>query len=177
MLERLHRSDEDLIGKKVLVVDDDVRNIFALSSVLERRGASTVSPAPGTVARRPIPQQKFAGLARQMYDDPNLTGDVLHFALAVAEMLTRSDTDFRREAWTAELSLRVAGRPDWARYAVRSLPATSIRGGTTHVRRADDPPARSVRQVDHATPPDGSGKHHSAPARPGRGGTSGSYFP
>ena len=30
-LERLHGSDEDLIGKKVLVVDDDVRNIFALS--------------------------------------------------------------------------------------------------------------------------------------------------
>ena len=30
-LERLHGSDEDLIGKEVLVVDDDVRNIFALS--------------------------------------------------------------------------------------------------------------------------------------------------
>ena len=35
---RLHRSDEFLTGKPVLVVDDDVRNIFALSSVLERRG-------------------------------------------------------------------------------------------------------------------------------------------
>ena len=36
MLERLHRSDDDLAGRKVLVVDDDVRNIFALTSVLER---------------------------------------------------------------------------------------------------------------------------------------------
>src|SRR6185437_8821113 len=34
-LARLHGSDEDLVGKKVLIVDDDVRNIFALSSVLE----------------------------------------------------------------------------------------------------------------------------------------------
>ena len=38
MLERLHSSDEDLVGKTVLLVDDDPRNIFALSSVLERRG-------------------------------------------------------------------------------------------------------------------------------------------
>ena len=30
MLERLHSSDEDLVGRTVLVVDDDVRNIFAL---------------------------------------------------------------------------------------------------------------------------------------------------
>ncbi|MGQ9426631.1 HAMP domain-containing protein [Gilvimarinus sp. F26214L] len=36
MLERLYESDEALVGKKVLVVDDDVRNIFALSSILER---------------------------------------------------------------------------------------------------------------------------------------------
>ena len=28
MLERLNRSDDDLVGKKVLVVDDDVRNIL-----------------------------------------------------------------------------------------------------------------------------------------------------
>src|SRR6202043_2027370 len=43
MLDRLHRSDDALVGKKVLVVDDDVRNIFALSSVLERRGMNVIT--------------------------------------------------------------------------------------------------------------------------------------
>ena len=36
MLERAESSDAALAGRKVLVVDDDLRNIFALSSVLER---------------------------------------------------------------------------------------------------------------------------------------------
>jgi len=50
MLDRLHRSDEALIGKKVLVVDDDVRNIFALSSVLERRGMMVLTAGTGREA-------------------------------------------------------------------------------------------------------------------------------
>jgi CheY-like chemotaxis protein len=47
MLDRLHRSDDDLVGRKVLVVDDDVRNIFALSSVLERRGMHVLTAGTG----------------------------------------------------------------------------------------------------------------------------------
>ena len=35
MLEQLHRRDPVLTGKRVLIVDDDVRNIFALTSALE----------------------------------------------------------------------------------------------------------------------------------------------
>jgi CheY-like chemotaxis protein len=50
MLDRLHRSDEALVGKTVLVVDDDVRNIFALSSVLERRGMNVLTAATGREA-------------------------------------------------------------------------------------------------------------------------------
>jgi CheY-like chemotaxis protein len=50
MLERLHSSDDALIDKKVLVVDDDVRNIFALSSVLERRGMSVLTAGTGREA-------------------------------------------------------------------------------------------------------------------------------
>ena len=47
MLDRLHRSDDDLVGKRVLVVDDDMRNIFALSSVLERRGMEVLTAGTG----------------------------------------------------------------------------------------------------------------------------------
>ncbi|HZD50400.1 MAG TPA: response regulator, partial [Silvibacterium sp.] len=50
MLDRLHSSDEALVGKKVLVVDDDVRNIFALSSVLERRGMTVLTASTGREA-------------------------------------------------------------------------------------------------------------------------------
>ena len=50
MLDRLHGSDEALVGRKVLIVDDDVRNIFALSSVLERRGMQVVTAGTGREA-------------------------------------------------------------------------------------------------------------------------------
>jgi len=50
MLDRLHHSDDALVSKKVVVVDDDVRNIFALSSVLERRGMTVLSASTGREA-------------------------------------------------------------------------------------------------------------------------------
>ncbi|HZZ89809.1 MAG TPA: response regulator, partial [Caulobacteraceae bacterium] len=50
MLERLHSSDEDLVGRTVLLVDDDARNIFALSSVLERRGMNVLTATNGSEA-------------------------------------------------------------------------------------------------------------------------------
>jgi HAMP domain-containing protein/CheY-like chemotaxis protein len=50
MLDRLHRSDEALVNRKVLIVDDDVRNIFALSSVLERRGMKVLTAGTGREA-------------------------------------------------------------------------------------------------------------------------------
>jgi CheY-like chemotaxis protein/HAMP domain-containing protein len=38
MLEQLHSADEVLKQRKILIVDDDVRNVFALTSVLESHG-------------------------------------------------------------------------------------------------------------------------------------------
>jgi len=50
MLEKLHSSDDDLVGRTVLLVDDDARNIFALSSVLERRGMKVLTATTGSEA-------------------------------------------------------------------------------------------------------------------------------
>ncbi len=50
MLERLHNTDEALANKKVLVVDDDVRNIFALTGLLERHSMQVLSASNGREA-------------------------------------------------------------------------------------------------------------------------------
>ena len=57
MLERLHQSDEVLAGQKVLVVDDDVRNIFALTSLLERHNMHVVSADNGRKAIELLAQE------------------------------------------------------------------------------------------------------------------------
>ncbi|HLZ94531.1 MAG TPA: response regulator, partial [Candidatus Dormibacteraeota bacterium] len=53
-------ADPGLAGKKVLVVDDDIRNIFALTAMLERQGMVVVSVDNG---------QEAVKIAR---DDPNV---------------------------------------------------------------------------------------------------------
>jgi len=50
MLQRLYASDEQLAGSTVLLVDDDARNVFALSSVLERRGMKVLTATTGLEA-------------------------------------------------------------------------------------------------------------------------------
>ncbi len=47
MLEEIHAMDNTLAGKKVLIVDDDLRNIFALSSVLERQNMEVLHAENG----------------------------------------------------------------------------------------------------------------------------------
>ncbi len=50
MLERLHDSNAVLRGRKVLVVDDDARNIFALTTLLEGHEMEVVSATNGRQA-------------------------------------------------------------------------------------------------------------------------------
>ena len=46
-LENIYSNDRVLAGKKVLIVDDDIRNIFALTSVLERQNMNVLAAETG----------------------------------------------------------------------------------------------------------------------------------
>jgi CheY-like chemotaxis protein/signal transduction histidine kinase/HAMP domain-containing protein len=52
MIEALHQSDAPLRNRRVLVVDDDIRNIFALNSLLERHNMQVISANNGQEAIR-----------------------------------------------------------------------------------------------------------------------------
>ena len=47
VLAEIRKTDPMLAGRKVLVIDDDLRNIFALTSVLEQRGLKTLHAENG----------------------------------------------------------------------------------------------------------------------------------
>jgi CheY-like chemotaxis protein/signal transduction histidine kinase/HAMP domain-containing protein len=87
MIERLHGSTEPLRGRKVLVVDDDARNIFALTTVLESQEMEVLSATNGRQAidivnSRPdlsvvlmdimMPEMDGYETMREIRRDPNL---------------------------------------------------------------------------------------------------------
>ena len=49
-IEKLYETEQVLTGKKVLIVDDDIRNIFAMTSVLERQQMQVISAETGKEA-------------------------------------------------------------------------------------------------------------------------------
>jgi HAMP domain-containing protein/CheY-like chemotaxis protein/signal transduction histidine kinase len=74
MLERLHSSDDDLVGRTVLLVDDDARNIFALSSVLERRGMTVLAAMTGSEAIETIEKQPEVAIVLMDIMMPQMDG-------------------------------------------------------------------------------------------------------
>ncbi len=66
MLERLYNTDEALIGREVLIVDDDIRNIFALTSLLERHGMKPLSATNGLDAIKTL--EETPGVAFVLMD-------------------------------------------------------------------------------------------------------------
>jgi CheY-like chemotaxis protein len=74
MLSRLSSSDEGLVGRTVLLVDDDTRNIFALSSVLERRGMRVLTATTGNEAVRLIDSDPSIAIALMDIMMPEMDG-------------------------------------------------------------------------------------------------------
>ena len=50
MLRLIHNKESVLENKKILIVDDDMRNVFALISILEEKGISTMAAENGIEA-------------------------------------------------------------------------------------------------------------------------------
>ena len=50
MISRLHDEDFLFQGKKILVADDDMRNVFAISTILEEKGMDIYKAADGQEA-------------------------------------------------------------------------------------------------------------------------------
>jgi len=50
ILHRIHDQEAVLAGKKILIVDDDTRNTFALTTLLEERGMTVISKSNGKKA-------------------------------------------------------------------------------------------------------------------------------
>ena len=89
MLERLHSSDEDLMRRTVLLVDDDARNIFALSSVLERRGMEVLTATTGSEAIAVLSSRSDVAIVLMDIMMPGMDG-------YETIQVIRSDANFRR---------------------------------------------------------------------------------
>jgi CheY-like chemotaxis protein len=74
LLERLHASDEMLAGRTVLVVDDDTRNIFALSSALERRNMRVLTATTGQEAVATLEQSPDVAIVLMDIMMPEMDG-------------------------------------------------------------------------------------------------------
>lgn len=106
MLERVKSRDAALEKRNILVVEDDIRNVYALGNILEPRGAIV------HIARNGI-----EALARleQGLDDPNKAIDLVLMDVMMPEM----------DGMTATREIRK--RPEWKKLPVIMLTAKAMR--------------------------------------------------
>jgi HAMP domain-containing protein/signal transduction histidine kinase/CheY-like chemotaxis protein len=74
MIEEVQKNDPVLTGRKVLVVDDDVRNIFSLTSVLERYGMDVSFAENGRDAIRLLGENKAVDIVLMDVMMPDMDG-------------------------------------------------------------------------------------------------------
>jgi CheY-like chemotaxis protein len=74
MLEQLHNTDAVFAGKHVLIVDDDVRNIFSLTSVLESHGMNVAFSENGRDALATLEKDEDVDLVLMDVMMPEMDG-------------------------------------------------------------------------------------------------------
>jgi CheY-like chemotaxis protein len=92
MIEKARSRDAALEGRRILVVEDDVRNVFALTSILEPRGASVAVARNGREAIRALEEAD---------GDPAKEIDLVLMDVMMPEMdgLTATREIRKRERW------------------------------------------------------------------------------
>jgi CheY-like chemotaxis protein/signal transduction histidine kinase/CHASE3 domain sensor protein len=58
LIRKLHQNGEILLNKKILLVDDDMRNIYSLSSALEEEGLQCIAAENGKEALKALKENK-----------------------------------------------------------------------------------------------------------------------
>jgi len=106
MLRQARHRDSSLEGRRVLIVEDDVRNIFALSSVLEPKGASVEIARNG--------KEALDALARSM-QSPSSAVDLVLMDIMMPEM----------DGVTAMREIRK--RPEWKKLPIIALTAKAMK--------------------------------------------------
>jgi CheY-like chemotaxis protein len=74
MLEQLHDAEAVFRGKRILIVDDDVRNVFALTSVLESHGMEVLFAENGVEALETLEREPTVDLVLMDIMMPELDG-------------------------------------------------------------------------------------------------------
>jgi CheY-like chemotaxis protein/HAMP domain-containing protein len=89
IIRKLHRTDEVLRNRKVLVVDDDIRNIYSLTNVLEEQGVNCLTAENGKVALKVLSDNPDTELVLMDVMMPEMDG-------FEATKAIRSIDDFRK---------------------------------------------------------------------------------
>ncbi|MES2476303.1 MAG: response regulator [Verrucomicrobiota bacterium] len=106
MLEKSSNRDADLEGRRILIAEDDVRNVFALTSLLEGRGVRLQIARNGQEAITALDQSLF---------DPARAIDLVLMDIMMPEM----------DGLTAMRQIR--SRPEWKKLPIIALTAKAMK--------------------------------------------------
>ncbi|MCP3165340.1 HAMP domain-containing protein [Myxococcus sp. QH3KD-4-1] len=112
-LAQRSEQETELTGKKVLVVDDDMRNIFALTSVLENHGLQVVFAENGRAAIETLEQHRDVDIVLMDVMMPEMDGyetmrairkDVKYASLPIIAVTAKALKDDREKCMAAGAS-------------------------------------------------------------------------